>query len=125
MDQGDERQLRFAVPAKRFQKRGFDFLTVEGFVLVELRGAKRVLLPGIIQGRDLLRRALLVPKPQFLGRRSSLPRKGDLAGIGNGKSIWIGRYPRGIFECAFRRESDKFRGQPLPDTRAQPPPPAP
>src|SRR5260370_38522635 len=68
MDQGDERQLRFAVPAKRFQKRGFDFLTVEGFVLVELRGAKRVLLPGIIQLEDLLRRALLVPTRKFWGR---------------------------------------------------------
>src|SRR5260370_41804998 len=97
MDQGDERQLRFAVRAKRFQKGRFDFQAVEGFVFVGLRGAERVLLPRIIEMRDLLRRALLIPKPQFRGRRRSLPGKGNLAGIGNSESIWIVGYSRAIF----------------------------
>src|SRR5438477_7038366 len=63
MNQGDERQLGFAVRARWFQERGFDFLAVEGFVFIELWCAERVLLPGIIYLRDLLRSALLVPTP--------------------------------------------------------------
>src|SRR2546430_11272133 len=63
VNQGDDRQLRFAVVAEWFQKSRFDFQAVEGFVLVELRGAEHVLLPRIIQVRDLLRGALLIPYP--------------------------------------------------------------
>src|SRR5260370_1523561 len=63
MDEGDEQQLRFAVVCERFQKSRFDFQAVESFVFVELRSAERVLLPRIIQLRDLLRCALLVPNP--------------------------------------------------------------
>ena len=35
MNQGDERQLGFAVRARWFQERRFDFLAVEGFVFIE------------------------------------------------------------------------------------------
>src|SRR6266404_1898862 len=120
VDHSDERQFRFAVVARRFQKSRFDFQAVEGFVLVELRRAERVLLPGIIQVRNLPWCALLIPKPQFLGSRRGLSRKSDLTGIGHAEGIWIGRYRRDILERAFRSESDKLRAEAIAYDGEQP-----
>ena len=72
MNYSDQWQFGFAVVIGGLQESGLDFQPIEGFVFVIFRGAERVLLPGIIEVRDLSSRRFIVPEPEFLWSGSSV-----------------------------------------------------
>src|SRR5262249_8341006 len=82
MDQRDKREFGVAIVVDGFEERGFNVLTIEGFVFVDLGSDESELLPGVVEMSELLGRGLLIPEVELLRLSCGLADEEDAAGVG-------------------------------------------